>query len=165
MSRVMKLNKNRMKTYAFWIFLSEAVGVISALLTRGNMALYTEGIIQPTLSPPAVLFPIVWTVLYALMGIGSARVDLVDPSEEQKKALRLFLVQLAVNFFWSILFFNFRAFGLAFLWLLLLWVLIILMIRAFGKVDKPAAIMQIPYLLWVTFAGYLNFMVWVLNGM
>ena len=159
------MDKNRIKTYVFWIFLSEAAGVISALLTRGNMALYTEGVVQPTLSPPAVLFPVVWTVLYALMGIGAARVDLAEPSGEQKKALRLFLVQLAVNFFWSILFFNFRAFGLAFLWLLLLWVLIILMIRAFWKVDKSAALLQIAYLFWVTFAGYLNFAVWLLNRM
>lgn len=163
MSRVMKLKKNRIKTYAFWIFLSEAAGVLSALLTRNSMVLYTEGIIQPPLSPPAVLFPIVWTVLYALMGIGAARVDLAEVSPEQRKSLRLFLVQLAVNFFWSILFFNFQAFGLSLLWLLLLWVLIILMIRAFWKVDKPAALLQIPYLLWVTFAGYLNFGVWVLN--
>ena len=159
----MKLNKNRIKTYAFWVFLSEAVGLLSALLTRGNMELYTEGIIQPPLSPPEILFPIVWTVLYALMGIGAAKVDLAEPSPEQGKALGVFLAQLAVNFLWSIVFFNFRAFGLAFLVLVLLWALIILMIRAFGKVDKPAALLQIPYLLWVTFAGYLNFMVWALN--
>ena len=157
------MKKETVKTYAFWIFLSEAAGLLAALLTRGNMELYTQGILQPPLAPPAWVFPVVWTVLYALMGIGAARVDLAETSTEQGKALRLFLVQLAVNFLWSIIFFNLRAFGAAFLWLVLLWVLIILMIRAFYQVDKTAALLQIPYPLWVTFAGYLSFMVWYLN--
>lgn len=163
MSRVINMKKNTVKTYAFWIFLSEAVGLLAGLLTRNSMELYTMGIRQPALSPPAILFPIVWTVLYALMGIGAARVDLSESSEERTKALLLFLIQLAVNFFWSLIFFGAGAFGLAFLWLLGLWVLIILMIRAFAGVDPLAAVLQIPYLLWVTFAAYLNFGVWLLN--
>ena len=97
------------------------------------------------------------------MGIGAARIYLAPASDARRQSLRLFLMQLAFNFFWSILFFNFQAFGAAFLWLLLLWILILLMILSFRKVDSPAAWLQIPYLLWVTFAAYLNFGVWILN--
>jgi len=97
------------------------------------------------------------------MGIGAARVALAPLSQERTKALVLFLVQLAVNFFWSIIFFNLLRFDLAFVWLVLLWVLILSMILAFYKVDPLAALLQIPYLLWVTFAAYLNFAVWQLN--
>lgn len=84
-------------------------------------------------------------------------------SSERSRSLLLFLIQLTLNFFWSIIFFNLQAFGLAFIWLILLWLLILLMILSFRKVDKFSAWLQIPYLLWVTFAAYLNFGVWVLN--
>ena len=76
----------------------------------------------------------------------------------------LFLIQLAFNFFWSILFFNLQAFGFAFVWLAALWALILMMIFSFRRADRPAALLQIPYLIWVAFAGYLNFGVWLLNG-
>lgn len=85
------------------------------------------------------------------------------PSAARSRSLRLFGVQLTFNFFWSILFFNLQLFGLALLWLIALWGLILWMIRAFRKVDPLAALLQIPYLLWVTFAGYLNTGVWLLN--
>ena len=97
------------------------------------------------------------------MGIGAARIYLAPPSADRSKSLLLFLLQLAFNFFWSIIFFSLQAFGFALIWLLLLWVLILCMVRAFWKVDKIAAWLQIPYLLWVTFAAYLNFGVWRLN--
>lgn len=158
------MKNSRWKTYAFWIFLTEAVGIFAGLLTRGAAETYAQDIVQPPLSPPGFLFPIVWTILYALMGIGAARIDLSEPSEERTKALMLFFVQLALNFFWSLIFFEARAYGLAFLWLVGLWVGIVLMIRAFYPVDRLAALLQIPYLLWVTFAGYLNLGVWLLNG-
>ena len=125
--------------------------------------MYTQVIQRPPLSPPAMVFPIVWTVLFALMGIGVARIDLADPSPERTRSLRIYVLQLAVNFVWSILFFNFQRYGLALLWLVFLWVLIVWMIQSFRKVDSMAALLQIPYLLWVTFAAYLNFGVWQLN--
>jgi len=121
------------------------------------------GVNQSVLTPPGIVFPIVWTILYALMGIGAARVWLSEDSIERMKALIVFAVQLAVNFFWSIIFFDLQAFQFAFWWLLILWVLIILMITAYHKVDKLAAYIQIPYLLWVTFAGYLTYMTWMMN--
>ena len=151
------------KIYAAWILLAEAVGGLSGWLTRDGAKAYSQSIIQPPLSPPAMVFPIVWDILFALMGIGAARIYLAPPSRERTNSLRIFLLQLAFNFFWSILFFNLQAFGAALVWLLILWGLIVWMIVAFRKVDPLAARMQIPYLLWVTFAAYLNYGVWMLN--
>ena len=157
------MNKQPWKTYAFWILLSEAVGALSGWLTREGARTFSETVMQPPLSPPAVLFPIAWGILYALMGIGAARIRMTPPSDDRNKGINLFIAQLVVNFFWSLIFFNLQAYGLAFLWLVLLWVLVFLMIRTFRKVAPPAAKLQIPYLLWLTFAGYLSFGVWYLN--
>ena len=118
---------------------------------------------KPPLSPPAIVFPIVWAILYALMGFGAARIYLSEPSEARSSSLHLYLIQLAVNFFWSIIFFNLQSFGGALIWLIALWALILWMILSFRKVDPLAAWLQIPYLIWVTFAGYLNAGVWLLN--
>lgn len=157
------MKKKTWKIYAFWIILAEAVGALSGWLTRNGMKAYTETVAQPPLSPPSWLFPIVWTILYALMGIGTARVSLSPQSKERSLGLNLFVIQLIVNFFWSPIFFNAQAFGTALLWLILLWLLVLAMILVFRKVDKPAGNIQIPYLLWLTFAAYLNYGVWQLN--
>ncbi len=159
----MNLTKRSGKVYLFGILLTEAVGGLAALLTQEAAGLYGVTIRKPPLSPPAALFPIVWTVLYALMGVGAARIYLLPPSAERSTALRLFLIQLGVNFMWSILFFNYQAFGLAFFWLVLLCALIVRMILSYRDLDAPAAWLQLPYLLWVFFAGYLNYGVWMLN--
>ncbi|MEE1035496.1 MAG: TspO/MBR family protein [Oscillospiraceae bacterium] len=151
------------KPYVFWILLAEAVGALSGWLSREGSEVFSQTVIQPPLSPPAILFPIVWTILYALMGIGAAQVSLTPSSPERSRSLNLVVIQLVVNFFWSLIFFNAQAYGFAFLWLLLLWVLVLLMILAFRKVDPLAALLQIPYLLWLTFAAYLSFGVWYLN--
>ena len=155
--------KRNWKTFAFWILLAEAVGSLSGWLSREDMKLYSETIVQPLLSPPMWVFPVAWGVLFALMGIGAARVSLQEKTVWRSRGLNLFIAQLAVNFFWSLIFFNAQAFGFAFLWLLLLIVLVALMIYAFYKVDPLAAKLQIPYLLWLMFAAYLNFGVWYLN--
>lgn len=157
------MKKSTWKTYAFWILFSEAVGALSGWLTRDGTKIYNETIAQPPLSPPSIVFPIVWGILFALMGIGAARIYLSPASGARSRSLLLFLIQLSFNFFWSIIFFNFQAFGFAFIWLIILWLLILLMILSFRKVDRLAAWLQIPYLLWVTFAAYLNFGVWLLN--
>lgn len=157
------MKKRSWKPYIFWILFTEAIGFLSGWLTREGTKIYNTTIEQPPLSPPSIVFPIVWGILFALMGIGAARIYLAPASGDRSRSLLLFLVQLAVNFFWSIIFFNLQAFGFAFVWLILLWVLILLMILSFRKVDKLAAWLQIPYLLWVTFAAYLNLGVWLLN--
>ena len=159
----MKHIRQNWKTYAFWILLSEAVGGLSGWLTREGTNIYQSTVAQPPLSPPPLVFPIVWGILFALMGIGAARIYLALPSGRRTRALAVFLLQLLFNFFWSIIFFNLQAYGFALIWLIALWGLILWMILSFARVDKPAALLQIPYLLWVTFALYLNAGVWVLN--
>ena len=157
------MKKNAWNIYAFWIILAEAVGGLSGWLSRDGMKLYNASITQPPLSPPSFLFPIVWGILYALMGVSAARIYISPQSQERNRGLNKFIIQLIVNFFWSLIFFNAQAFGFAFLWLLLLWVLVLWMIFIFNMVDPLAAKLQIPYLLWLTFAAYLNFGVWYLN--
>lgn len=155
--------KRNWRPYLFWIFLSEAVGALSGWLTRDGTAFYSQTMAKPPLSPPGWVFPVVWTILFALMGIGAARIDQAAPSKARSLGLNLFVAQLVVIFFWSPIFFNAQAFGFAFLWLLLLWGLVLGMILAFRKVDPLAAKLQIPYLIWLTFAAYLNFGVWYLK--
>ncbi len=152
------------RVYLIGILIPLAVGGLSALLTSGNMMLYGE-IVQPPLAPPPILFPIVWTVLYVLMGIGSARVYLKKEAmpKEVTSALKTYVLQLGFNFFWSLIFFNLRAFLFAFIWLIALCGLIIIMLFQFYKIDKIAAIINIPYFLWVTFAAYLNLAIYILN--
>ena len=159
----MKMKKGTWKTYLLWIVLTEAVGGLSALLTRKGMEIYNETVIKPALSPPMTLFPIVWVILYALMGTAVARTQLKGKNALQERCLLIYILQLAFNFCWSIFFFNLQAFGFAFLWLMVLWGLIIWMVLAFKKVDKAAAWLIIPYLLWVTFAAYLNAGTYLLN--
>ena len=147
----------------FWILLAEAVGALSGWLTREGTQIYAQTIVKPPLSPPGWVFPVVWAILYALMGIGAAKVYQAPASKTRSMGLNLFITQLVVNFFWSPIFFNLQDFGFSLLWLLLLWGLVLWMILVFRKVDPLAATLQIPYLLWLTFAAYLNFGVWYLN--
>ena len=141
----------------------ESVGILSSLLSRQGMMLYRETVRKPPLTPPGIVFGIVWTVLYALMAIGAARVYAVPDSRGRQKAINEFIIQLTLNFFWSLIFFNVRSYGLALLWLVILWVFVVRMICAFRNTDSLAAVLQIPYLVWVTFAVYLNYGVWILN--
>ena len=157
------MNWKKLRPYIFWILLAEGVGLLAGLLTRDATAIYGATINKPPLSPPAIVFPIVWTVLYALMGIGAARVAISPDRRPDDFALNLFIIQLIVNFFWSLFFFNAQVFGFAAFWLILLWLLVLLMIFAFFKVDRLAAWLQVPYLIWLTFAAYLNFGVYLLN--
>ena len=149
--------------YFLWIAAVEAAGFLSGILSREGTSFYEANVQKPALTPPGILFPVVWAILYTMMGISAARVAASEGSVQRSRGLNLFAVQLVFNFFWSLIFFNARAYGFAFLWLLAMWVLIIAMILQFWKVDKPAALLQIPYLLWVTFAACLNFGVWQLN--
>lgn len=157
------MKKPSWKTYALWIVGVEAVGALSGFLTRDGTEVYSEMIRQPPLSPPAIVFPIVWSILFLLMGVSAARIYAAPASPDRTRGLRLFAIQLAFNFFWSIIFFNLQNFGFAFLWLVVLWVLILRMIFTFRKTDSLAAWLQVPYFLWVTFAAYLNLGVWMLN--
>lgn len=157
------MKQHTWKPYVVGIVLSEAVGGLSGWLTRAGMQRYMAEAVKPPLTPPGIVFPIVWTILFALMGAGAARVYLAPASAGRTRGLRLFLLQLAFNFFWSILFFNFQRYGLALIWLAALWLLILWMTLSFRDADRTAMWMQVPYLLWVTFAAYLNLGTWLLN--
>ena len=157
------MKKRHIGVYILWIALAEATGVLSGWLTRDGAAQYSQSIVQPPLSPPPVVFPVVWGILFALMGVSAARIFLVPSSQARSRGLLIFFLQLFFNFLWSILFFNLQAFGFALIWLIILWALIVLMIVSFSKTDLLAARLQIPYLLWVSFAAYLNLGVWLLN--
>ena len=139
------------------------VGAVAALLTGGGMGEY--GMMnQPPLSPPGWLFPVVWTILYLLMGYASYRVATSGAdSGKIRRALTLYGAQLAINFLWPLVFFGLGWYLVAFFVLILLWVLILLTMRAFSEIDEVAGNLLLPYLLWVTFAGYLNFGVYLLN--
>lgn len=154
----------KQKTYIVGIAIPLAVGGIAAFLTRSNMSIY-EKINQPALSPPGFLFPIVWTILYVLMGISSVRIYFKSKQAEHftSFALYSYAKQLLLNFLWSIIFFNLQHFLFAFIWLIFLWFSILKMILIFDRIDKCAAYLQIPYLIWVTFAGYLNLAIYLLN--
>ncbi len=135
------------------IVFAELVGTVSALLAGDFRGLYAE-LIQPPLSPPAWVFPVVWTVLYALMGITSYMIYRND-SYRCKCALTVYFIQLAVNFSWSIIFFRFHLFTLAAVVAVLLTVLVGIMISMFFNIRKKAGYFNIPYLLWMIFASYL----------
>jgi len=156
----MKVNK---RLLFICIAIPLIVGGVSALLTQNSMEVF-ESVAQPPFSPPAWLFPVVWTILYVLMGISSYLILTSDTSREEKdQAIRLYAYQLLVNFLWPTFFFNFKWYFFAILWLILLWVLVFLMIRKFLSIDRVAGYINIPYLVWLTFALYLNIGIWWLN--
>lgn len=155
---------NKIKPYVISIAIALGVGGLSALLTSGNMDVYSR-IEQPPLAPPAILFPIVWTVLYVLMGISAAMIyqERDKKPDEVRNALVVYGISLFFNFFWSIIFFNMQAYLFAFIWLIALWALILITIIKYYQIKPLAAYLQIPYLVWVTFAGYLNLAIYILN--
>lgn len=156
----MKINWKRL---IIFLAIPLAVGALSAILTNGSMEQFSA-LKQPPLSPPAFLFPIVWTILFILMGVSSYLVMQSDAFRKNvNEALTIYGVQLFMNFFWTIIFFNMKTYLFAFVWLVILWVLIIIMCRSFYKISPLAGLLQLPYLLWTTFAGYLNLAIYFLN--
>ena len=152
----------KIKPYVISIAIALAVGGLSAVFTSGNMNMY-DTLNRPPLSPPMWLFPVVWSVLFILMGVSSAMVYVKKDETDVSGALKIYALQLIVNFFWSIIFFNMRAYLFAVVWLALLWILILIMIISFRKIKPLAGYLQIPYLVWVSFALYLTIMIYLLN--
>ena len=152
--------KKQWKTLIICIVIPLAVGGLSALLTRGSMQMFNS-INKPKLAPPGWLFPVAWTILYILMGIASYLV--VTSKKPNGSAMITYGLQLIFNFFWSIIFFNLNLYLFAFIWLVVLWLLILKTIIKFFQISEPAGYLMIPYLLWVTFAGYLNLSIYLLN--
>lgn len=136
-------------------------GILSSILT-GNSFSYYEQLKQPPLAPPSFLFPIVWTILYLLLGVSFYLIQTTS-SPFTSTATLLYLTQIVLNFLWAPVFFSLQNTLLAFFILILLWVVVFQMIRAFYRISPLSAWLQVPYLLWLTFAGYLNLSVLLLN--
>ncbi len=154
------MNK-KITTLLVSILIPLAVGQISAMLTQNGLSSFSQ-INMPALMPPFFIFPIVWTILYILMGI-SSYIVFASHSHYKKSALQWYFVQLFLNFMWSIIFFNLQNYLASFILLLVLIACIIIMIVQFYRVKPIAAYLQIPYLLWCIFAAYLNFQIIILN--
>lgn len=153
--------KIRWKELIISLLVALGVGALSAFVTRDSMMIYGQ-IETPPLAPPSWLFPVVWTILFALMGISSYLVY-VSSAKNKRTALTIYAVQLIVNFIWPILFFNMQAYTFAFVWLIILWALVLSMIVSFYRARPIAGYLQIPYLIWLTFAAYLNLAIAILN--
>ena len=156
--------KRNLRIYAIAVAIPLIVGAVAALLTRNSMDVYGE-VKTPPLAPPRILFPIAWTMLYVLMGVSSGMIWKARTSDPRNadRGLSFYAVSLAFNFAWSLIFFNFQQYLFAFFWLLILWGLILGTVLSYRKVRPIAAYLQIPYVIWVAFAGYLNIGIWHLN--
>ena len=150
---------SKFKNYAISILIPVIVGIVVGLIT--SSAMDYEMLQKPFLSPPGWLFPIVWTILYTLMGISYG--ILKENNLINEDINRIYYSQLVVNAFWSIFFFNLKWRLFAFLWIILLIILVIEMIREFYRKNKLAGLLQIPYLIWIIFAAYLNLGFYILN--
>lgn len=151
------------KKLALAVAIPLAVGGLSALLTMDNMVMF-DAVNKPPLAPPKWLFPAAWTVLYVLMGIASYSVFTADaPAGKKRASLIVYAISLAFNFLWSIIFFNLDNYLLAFVWLCALWLLIVIATVQFFGIRRTAGWLMLPYILWVSFAGYLNYGIYLLN--
>ena len=140
-----------------------AVGGISGFVTQKNMNVF-KSLDKPPLTPPEWAFPVIWTIVFVLMGISTYIISVSDTEKSLKNSAYLnYAVQLAVNFFWTVIFFAFKKYLFAFIWLILLLFWIIQMILSFNKISKTSALIQLPYLIWTMFAGYINLGVYLLN--
>lgn len=154
------INREKIKTYAFAVLVPLLLGAAVGLLTSGSMKSY-DGLMKPVLSPPAILFPIAWSILYALMGYSQGRLKWMRLNTPDTDTI--YYAQLVVNLLWPILFFTLSWRLFAFIWIILLDILAILMTLRFYRRDKPAGLLQLPYCLWLLFASYLNLATYLLN--
>ncbi len=155
--------KIRWKTLIFNLAVPLITGAVSGFLTRSAMQQYGQ-LNQPPLSPPSAVFPVVWTTLFLLMGISAYLVTMKRSDGLKSYDLpAVYWIQLIVNFIWPLIFFNLSIYGIALAWLILLIILVIYMIFQFHDITPAAGWLQVPYLLWLIFAGYLNAGIWLLN--
>lgn len=155
------MKKIDFKKLFFYIFITILIGVLPSVFVFKNMDTYNL-LNKPALSPPSIVFPIAWTILYILMGISIYRVMQTD-NKRKNDARLIYFIQLVINALWTPIFFGFNEYFLAFLWIIMLILLVITMIITFFKIDKISSYLNIPYLLWLLFASYLNFGIFVLN--
>ena len=154
------------KTLQFFLCLLSpfVVGTISGIATANNINNWYANLIKPSFNPPNYLFGPVWTLLYLLMGISFYLILNSSTKTKRANAIKLFWIQLFLNFIWSFLFFQFHFLGIALIEIGFMWISILLMITSFYTLNKTAALLQLPYLLWVSFASLLNASIWFLNN-
>ena len=145
------------------IIIPLAIGAVSGIATTSGIDTWYVNIEKPSFNPPNYLFGPVWTTLYILMGISFYMILQAQKNELRTKAIAVFCIQLFLNFWWSFIFFKYQLLGLAFIEIILIWLSIAAMIIIFFEINKTAALLQIPYLLWVSFASVLNGTIWLLN--
>lgn len=145
------------------LFLPLVIGGISGYITSSEIDTWFSTLEKPFFNPPNTVFGPVWTVLYILMGISSFLIWKSPASKLRKKALIVYGIQLFLNFWWSIIFFTFHSLLFAVIEIVTLWILIVYMITLFGKINKASAFLNIPYVLWVSFASVLTLSIWWLN--
>lgn len=143
------------RTLIVFLLISWGVGGLASFLIRNNTDIY-ETLQRPAFAPPGWVFPVVWAVLYTLMGISAYLIFRAFPSASRLNALTSYLVTLIINFAWPLIFFNAQAWWGAFFWLLLLIVSLVVQLVLYWRVRPSAALLQIPYLLWISFAAVLN---------
>lgn len=151
---------SKFKTYFKAILIPLVVGGIVGAIMSGSIDYGT--LKQPPLAPPGWLFPVVWTLLYILMGVSYGLLQ--EKGRLDSKAKIVYFVQLGINALWSIIFFVLKLRLFAFIWIILLDIAVIIYIFTLYKRDKTAGLLQIPYLVWILFATYLNYAVYLLNG-
>ena len=150
---------NKIGIYIKSILFPVLVGALVGLITSGSMDY--NMLQKPPLAPPGAVFPVVWTILYILMGISYGILKVNNQTDEEIDWI--YYIQLAINALWSIIFFTFKWRLFAFIWIILLAIAVISMIIKFYNKNKVAGLLQIPYILWIIFAAYLNFGFYILN--
>lgn len=158
-------DKKQLGVLLLIIVLTEALGFLSGFLGMPDKGMY-ENLIKPSFSPPGWVFPIVWSILYLLMAIAFYRIWLSGKvGKDVRKAMKYYFIQLGLNLIWTVIFFRFKLYGLAFIELLLLLIFILITTFKFYKIDKIAGLLMIPYIIWVSFAAVLNYAIWMFNEM
>jgi tryptophan-rich sensory protein len=164
MKKILKV-KNDFNLFIFLlsIIITLGIGYLSSSFIRGYGEMYNN-LIRPVFAPPSWIFPVVWTILYIMMGIAVYRIWMVGKGECVRKALVLYFIQLVFNFLWPLIFFRFRLRAIAFLEIILLIIFIALTTAEFYKKDKISGNLMLPYLVWCIFAVVLNYSIWLLNA-
>lgn len=157
------MNRYRLGTLLCALTIPLLVGLIAAAISSRAMAAYGS-MNKPPLSPPSWVFSLAWTILYLMMGLASYFVVTSDAGiSATRSALTFYAIQLGMNFFWTLLFFNWKMYLVAFLWLVLMWVFVLICTYKFFAVAAVSGVLMVPYIIWLIFAGYLNFGAFLLN--
>lgn len=156
------ISLNKYKPYIIWVAITLGFGILGTILSGGSTEMYAS-LQKPPLSPPAIVFPIAWTILYILIGIAAGGIAKSNDLDKAN-ALKIYLLQLVVNIIWPIIFFRFEAIKFALFWLLLLIILVLVTFKAFKSINSKSAYLILPYIAWLLFAFYLNLGIIALNS-